>query len=87
MRPTLSGHNGLFVCVRLEVDLRLPFKRLIVVNDDEKCLFLLSYEKLFEICFYYGQMRSKRHSCPADFDNDGCLLIDRIFDDEPAVCP
>ncbi|KAB2631867.1 hypothetical protein D8674_038656 [Pyrus ussuriensis x Pyrus communis] len=69
------------------LDLRLPLKRLIVVNDDKDCLFLLSYEKLFQIYFYCGQMHSERHSCPVDFDNDVCLLVDRIFEDEPVIFP
>lgn len=76
---TISGLNGLFIRVLLEVDLRLPLKRLLIVNDDEECLLLLSYEKLFEVCFYCGRKRTERHSCPTNFDNDGCLLVDRIF--------
>lgn len=58
-----------------------------MVNDDEECPFLLSYEKFFEICFYCGLMCSEKHSCPTDFDNDGCLLMDRIFEDESVICP
>lgn len=71
--------------VLLEVDLRLPLKRILVVNDDEECPFLMSYKKLFEICFYRGRKQTDKHSCPADFDNDGCLLVDKIFEDEPLV--
>ncbi|KAB2635652.1 hypothetical protein D8674_026186 [Pyrus ussuriensis x Pyrus communis] len=84
---TLSGLNGLFVRVLLEVDLRLPLKRILVVNDDEECPLLLSYEKLFEICFYYRRKMSNKHSCPANFDSDGCLLVDKIYEDEPLGYP
>ncbi|KAM1242776.1 hypothetical protein ACFX2G_035093 [Malus domestica] len=84
---TISGLNGLFVRVMLEVDLRLPLKRILVVNDDEECHLLLSYKKLFEICFYCVRKMSDKHLFPADFDNDGCLLMDRIVKDEPLVCP
>ncbi|KAM1794257.1 hypothetical protein ACFX11_034752 [Malus domestica] len=83
---SLSGLNGLFVRVLMEVDLRLPLKRILVVNDDEECPLLLSYKKLFEICFYCGSKMSDKHLCPADFDNDGCLLMDRIVKDETLVC-
>lgn len=74
----MSGLNGLFVRVLLEVDLRLPFKVILVVNDNEECPLLLSYEMLFEMCFYCGRKCSERHSCTADYDNDGCLLMDKI---------
>lgn len=84
---TMYGLNGLFVRVLLEVDLRLPLERILVVNDDEECHLLLTYEKLFELCFYYGRKHFERHSCPADYDNNGCLLVDKIFEDEPLICP
>lgn len=79
---TLFGLNCLFIRVLLKVDLRLLLKRILVLNDDEECPLLLSYEKLFEVCFYYGKKCSERHSCPADYDSDDCLLVDKIFKDE-----
>lgn len=82
----VSGLNCLFVRVLLEVDLRLPLKRLLILNDDEECPLLLSYENLFEVCFYCGRKCTKRHICLIDFDNDGYLLVDRILEDEPLVC-
>ncbi|KAM1149794.1 hypothetical protein ACFX15_029470 [Malus domestica] len=84
---TLSGLNGLFVRILLEVEIRLPFKRVLVVNNDEDSHALLSYEKLFELYFYYGIRWVEGHPCPADEDNDGYFLEDRIFEDEPLVCP
>lgn len=62
-------------------------KRILLVNDDEECSLLLSYEKLFEVCFYCGKKRNEKHSCSADYDNGGCLLVDEIFEDESLVCP
>ncbi|KAM1181480.1 hypothetical protein EV1_000075 [Malus domestica] len=84
---TLYRINGLVVRVLLKVDLRPPLKRILVVNDDEECLLLLSYEKLFEVCFYCGMRRIDKHACPTDYDNDGCLLVDRILEDAMLVCP
>ncbi|KAM1342496.1 hypothetical protein ACFX2F_006812 [Malus domestica] len=77
----------LFVHMLLEVDLRLSLKCIMVVNVDDDCLVLLSYDKLFEVCFYCGRRRVDGHSFPADEDNEGCLVVDRIFEDEPSVCP
>lgn len=84
---SLSGLNGLFVRILLEVEIRLPFKRILVVNNDEDNHVLLSYEKLFEVYFYHGRTWVEGHLCPADEDNDGYFLVDRIFEDEPLVCP
>ncbi|KAM2245675.1 hypothetical protein ACFXTI_006588 [Malus domestica] len=80
---TLTGLNKLFVRLLLEVDLRLPHKRIMVINDDDDCLVLLNYEKLIEVCFYYGRRRVNGHFCPTDEENDGCLLFDKFFEDEP----
>lgn len=83
---TLIGLNELFVRLLLEVDLRFSLKRTMVVNDDDDYPVLLSYKKLFEVCFYCERRRVDGHSCPAEEDNNGCLLVDRIFADEPHVC-
>ncbi|KAB2626097.1 hypothetical protein D8674_017757 [Pyrus ussuriensis x Pyrus communis] len=83
----LSSLNGLLIRVLLEVVLRLPLKRILVVNDDEECPLLLTYEKLFEVYFYSGRKRIERHSCPTNHDNDGYVLVDRIFEDEPLIYP
>ncbi|KAB2635774.1 hypothetical protein D8674_026308 [Pyrus ussuriensis x Pyrus communis] len=61
------------------VDLRLPLKRVMVINDQEDCLVLLSYKKLFEVCFYCGQRKVEGHKCLALEDKDGWLLVDRVF--------
>ncbi|KAM2184957.1 hypothetical protein ACFX1Q_030020 [Malus domestica] len=84
---SLSGLNGLFVRVLIEVDLRLPLKRVMVINDQEDCPVLLSYEKLFEVCFYYGRRRSEGHKCPTLEDKHVWLLVDRLFEDKSLVYP
>ncbi|KAM1724365.1 hypothetical protein ACFX13_022862 [Malus domestica] len=73
--------------VLMEVDLRLPLKRVMIINDQEDYPVLLSYEKLFEVCFYYGRRRVEGHKCQALEDKDGWLLVDRVFEDEPLVMP
>ncbi|KAM1720967.1 hypothetical protein ACFX12_022563 [Malus domestica] len=71
----------------MEPDLRLPLKRVMIINDQEDYPVLLSYEKLFEVCFYYGRRRVEGHKCQALEDKDGWLLVDRVFEDEPLVMP
>ncbi|KAM2999012.1 hypothetical protein FF2_040599 [Malus domestica] len=82
---SLSGLNGLFVRVLLEVDLRLPLKRVMVIIDEEDISVLLSYEKLSKVCFYCGRRRSEGHKCSVIKDRDGWLLVDRLFEDELLV--
>lgn len=84
---SLSGLNGLFVRVLFKMDLRLPLKRVMVINDRNENPVLLSYEKLFEVYFYGGQMRLEGHTCLAVEDKDGWLLVDNLFDDKPLVYP
>ncbi|KAM2328560.1 hypothetical protein ACFXTH_015015 [Malus domestica] len=62
-------------------------KRVMVINDHDKKPVLLSYEKLFEVCFYCGRMRSERHTCPVIDDKDEWHMVDKLFDDEPLVYP
>lgn len=69
------------------MDLSLPLKRVMVINDQEDCPVLLSYKKLFEVCFYYGRRKVEGHKCLALEDKDGWLLVDRVFEDEPLVMP
>ncbi|KAB2617222.1 hypothetical protein D8674_013091 [Pyrus ussuriensis x Pyrus communis] len=83
----LSVLNGLFVRVLLKMDLRLPLKKVMVINDEDGTPVLLSYEKLFKVYFYGGQMRSEDHTCLAVEDKDGWLLVDKFFDDESLVYP
>ncbi|TQE11821.1 hypothetical protein C1H46_002663 [Malus baccata] len=41
------GLSGLFMKVFIEVDLRFPLKRVLIVRQDDDKLILISYEKLF----------------------------------------
>lgn len=53
---SLSSLNGLSVRILMEVNLRFPLKRVLVIKDDGNPT-LLSCEKLFEVCFYCGRIR------------------------------
>ncbi|KAM1165472.1 hypothetical protein ACFX2I_024771 [Malus domestica] len=77
--------NGLFVKVLVKVDLRFLLKSDLVVNGDDKNPILVSYEKIFEVCFYYGSWRNGNHYCPEEEVDDGCFMIDRVFYDEPKI--
>ncbi|KAM1764380.1 hypothetical protein ACFX11_003636 [Malus domestica] len=48
----------------------------------------VSYEKLFEVCFYCGRIRLDGHRYPIGLKNSRpSFLIDRIFKEEPRVFP
>ncbi|KAB2603380.1 hypothetical protein D8674_004385 [Pyrus ussuriensis x Pyrus communis] len=79
------GLNGLFVKVLLEVDLRFPLKRMLIVNHEDDYLILISYEKNFEVCFYCRRMRLKGHVCTEIEADDECFMVDKVFEDEPSV--
>ncbi|KAM1636555.1 hypothetical protein ACFX13_014751 [Malus domestica] len=79
--------NGVFVRVLVEVDLRVHLKRVLIINDDDDCPILVSYEKLFEACFYYDHMRPDGHIFLEYEMDDRCFLIERMFEDEPAISP
>lgn len=81
------GLNGLFVKVLLEVDLRFPLKRVLIVNHDNDFPVLVSYEMLFEVCFYCGKRRFEGHVCPKGEADDGCFMIDKVYEDEPFIFP
>lgn len=71
----------------MEVDLRVPLKRVLIINDDDNRPILVSYEKLFEICFNWGRMRSDGHVCSEYEVDDGCFLIKRFFEDKLVIFP
>ncbi|KAB2608378.1 S2-RNase [Pyrus ussuriensis x Pyrus communis] len=78
--------NGVFVRVLVEVDLRVHLKRVLIINDDDDdCPFLVSYEKLFEVCFYCEHRRPDGHICLEYEVDDRCFLIERMFEEEPAI--
>lgn len=55
------------------MDLRYPLKRVMIVNKDEDNPIFISYEKLFEICFYYGRRMMECHLCPKVEVEDECV--------------
>lgn len=72
--------NDLFVKVLIKMDNRFPLKRVLIISRHEDNPILISYETLFEICFYCGKRRIKGHLCQKV--EDRCFMIDRIFYDE-----
>lgn len=83
---TLHGLNRQFVRTLMEVDIWFPLPREFVLKDRDNDPIYVSYEKLFEVCFYYGRMRLEFHRCPQKFkDHKPSFLIDRLFKDEPRV--
>lgn len=68
--------NDLFVKVLIKVDNRFPLKRILIISRHEDNPILISYETLFEICFYLCQKVEDR-----------CFMIDRVFYDEPLIYP
>ncbi|KAB2602742.1 hypothetical protein D8674_003747 [Pyrus ussuriensis x Pyrus communis] len=71
-KVTLHGLNGLFVLVLME---------------DNGPIYV-SYEKLFEVCFYCGGIRLDGHRCPIGLKNSRPLfLIEMMFKKEPKVFP
>lgn len=81
------GLNGVLFKVLLEVDLHFPLKRVIFINKDDDYPILVGYEKLFEVCFYYGRRMFDGYECPKNEVDDDCFLIKRVFKDEPLIYP
>lgn len=82
----ILGLNDQFVKVILEVDLRFPLKRVPILNHEDDYPIFISYEKIFEVCFYC-RMRLEGHVCPEIEADDGYFMIDKVCDDEPYVYP
>lgn len=76
------GLNGLFVKVLLEVNLRFPLKRVLIMDHDEDNHILLSYEKLFKVFFYCGRRRLNGHVYLDVEADNGCFMIDMVHGDE-----
>ncbi|KAB2634405.1 hypothetical protein D8674_038268 [Pyrus ussuriensis x Pyrus communis] len=69
----------------IKMDNRFPLKRVLLISRHEDNPILISYETLFEICFYYGRRRIKGHLCQKV--EDRCFMIDRVFHDELLIYP
>ncbi|KAL6139617.1 hypothetical protein ACLB2K_057919 [Fragaria x ananassa] len=97
---TLNGDNYIFARVKMEIDLRTPLKRTLVIRDEEEedmsipwnlridpARVLVSYEAIFEVCFECGSHRHKIRNCPFRLVENHFVLVDREESDadvEPA---
>lgn len=83
---TLLGTQGLFARICVELDLRVPLKRSIVIHvegeDDERVRTFVSYEGLFAVCFQCGSHRHRINRSPLRVREEDFLLMDRNSDDD-----
>lgn len=87
---TAMGDHCIFARVCIEIDLRIPLKRVLVLHlesrNEEVARVRVSYEALFEICFLCGDFTHRFEACPQRTTERHFLLVDRL-EDEPAVFP
>nr|XP_011471035.1 PREDICTED: uncharacterized protein LOC105353497 [Fragaria vesca subsp. vesca] len=88
---TLNGDNYIFARLKMEIDLRTPLKRILVIRDEEEedmsipwnlridpARVLVSYEVIFEVCFECGSHRHKIRNSPFRLVENHCfVLVDR----------
>ncbi|CAL9004530.1 unnamed protein product [Prunus brigantina] len=77
----------MFVRTCVELDITKPLKRCLVLGDvgkEIKCF--ISYEALWEICFYCGQKKAEMHNCLLKITNRNFIQVERL-ENEPAVSP
>ncbi|VVA30376.1 Hypothetical predicted protein [Prunus dulcis] len=75
----------MFVRTCVELDVTKPLKRCLVlgeVGQEIKCF--ISYEALWEICFYCGQKKEDMHDYPLKILNMNFIQVERL-DNEPTV--
>lgn len=56
-----------------------------MVNGDDDLPTFLSYEKLFEVCFYYWRQTIEGIGCDEADDDVSWFMINRLFKDMPKV--
>ncbi|KAB2623744.1 hypothetical protein D8674_037605 [Pyrus ussuriensis x Pyrus communis] len=83
--PCIKSLNGMAIRVLMEVDVRLPLKRVFIVNGDKELPTFLSYDGLFKVCSYCGRRTVMRMQCQ-------CVKCQLIYDEqgfrrsEPTLC-
>lgn len=79
---TTMGDHCIFARVCIEVDLRFPFKRVIVLHlenqDDEASRIRVSYEALFEICFNCVNFTHRYEACPLRLSDRHFVMVDQL---------
>lgn len=86
---SLIANPRMFVRVCLELDLTHTLKRCLVIGDENfEIRSFISYEALFEICFYCGHKKNKDevHICPIKGTNKNFLKVERLAN-EPTIFP
>ncbi|PRQ16317.1 hypothetical protein RchiOBHm_Chr7g0182921 [Rosa chinensis] len=70
----------MFARILIELDLRYPIKRTVLVNNGNEPPFvvLVSYEVIFQVCCRCGQHRTGLHSCPLRAFNDNFFMVGHI---------
>ncbi|TQE10656.1 hypothetical protein C1H46_003769 [Malus baccata] len=52
---SINSLNAMAIKVLIDVDVHLPLKRVLVVNGDKELPTFISYNNMFEVCFYCGR--------------------------------
>ncbi|TQD96361.1 hypothetical protein C1H46_017995 [Malus baccata] len=73
--------------VLIDVDVHLPLKPVLVVNRDEELPTFISYENLFEVCFYCGRRKVENCGCDEEDKDVSWFMVNKVFGDDPNVLP
>lgn len=66
--------------VLVEVGLHFPLKKVFIIHNNDDHPILVSYKKLFEVCFYCGRRRFDGHECAESEVDNNCFLIEMVFE-------
>ncbi|KAL6193648.1 hypothetical protein ACLB2K_034732 [Fragaria x ananassa] len=89
---TKNTENYMFARACMEIDLRTPLKRVLVVHEEDEgdlefnmvskpVKLYVSYEGIFEVCFECGRHKHKFWECPNKKKDDHSVLVDRAESD------
>ncbi|KAL6194500.1 hypothetical protein ACLB2K_035584 [Fragaria x ananassa] len=89
---TKNTENYIFARTCMEIDLRTPLKRVLVVQEEEKgdlefdlvskpSKIYVSYEGVFEVCFQCGSHKHKIWECPKKKKEKHFVMVDRAESD------
>ncbi|XP_061999123.1 uncharacterized protein LOC133716426 [Rosa rugosa] len=83
---TTQGSQCIFARVCLEIDIRHPLTRILVIHTeddlDDPVSVRVSYEGLFVVCFQCGSHKHKINTCPFRVREEDFILVDRFSDDD-----
>ncbi|KAL6206448.1 hypothetical protein ACLB2K_023696 [Fragaria x ananassa] len=89
---TKNTENYMFARACIEIDLRTPLKRVLVVHEEDEgdlefnmvskpVKLYVSYEGIFEVCFECGSHKHKFWECPNKKKDNHFVLVDRAESD------